>query len=208
MVLMRTSNTPAARLAILPAMLLAVAISAGYAQPLHRILPNGAQIVVEENHSSPVAVIRFYVDVGSVYEGEYLGAGISHLIEHCCGRGTAARSAEQIDQAEAAIGGQVNAYTTRDHTCYYMTTSGKYADKAIELLGDYMLGPTFPEAEVANQIDIVTREMARVDDNPVRAAYELFNQTMFRRHPQRYRVIGYPARFGKLTREDLVRFHS
>ncbi len=208
MVLMTRGKSSLARRLILVTVFVAFTTAAGDTQPLHRALPNGAQIVVEENHASPVAAVRFYVGVGSVHEGEYLGAGISHLIEHCCGRGTAARSAEQIDQAKAAIGGQANAYTTRDHTCYYMTTSGKDTDTAIELLGDYVLGATFPEAEVANQIDIVTREMARVDDNPVRAAYELFSQTMFRRHPQRYRVIGYPARFGKLTRENLVKFHG
>jgi len=181
--------------------------SAGIAGPLYRVLPNGAQIVVEENHAAPVAAIRFYVGVGSVYEGEYLGAGISHLIEHCCDRGTAQRSAEEIDQAETAIGGRVNAYTTYDHTCYHMTTSAQQVGEAIDLLGDYVLGATFPEQEVANQIKVITREIARVDDDPQRAAIELFNQTMFRRHPQRYRIIGYPAKFAALTREDLVKFH-
>ncbi|MCK4323430.1 MAG: insulinase family protein, partial [Armatimonadetes bacterium] len=71
----------------------------------------------------------------------------------------------------------------------------------------YVLGATFPEEQVANQIDVVTREIARVDDDPRRAAIELFSQTMFRRHPERYRIIGYPARFNELTREDLVKFH-
>ncbi len=187
-----------------------VALFAGlpaYAEPIHRVLPNGAHIVVEENHASPVAAIRFYVGVGSVYEGEYLGAGISHLVEHCSGRGTAMHTAVEIDEAEAAIGGYANAYTTHDHTCYHITTLGTWADQAIQLLGDYVLGASFPEEEVANQVDIVTREIARVDDDPMRAAYELFNQTMFRRHPQRYRVIGYPADFAGLVRKDLVKFH-
>ncbi len=181
--------------------------SAGFAQPLHRVLPNGAQIVVEENHAAPVAAIRFYVGIGSVYEGEYLGAGISHLVEHCCDKGTAQRSADDIDQAQAAIGGHMNAYTTRDHTCYYMTTSAQRVGEAIDLLGDYVLGATFPEEQVENQIDVVTREIARIDDDPGRAAIELFSQTMFRRHPERYRIIGYPAGFSELTRGDLVKFH-
>jgi len=181
--------------------------SAGLGAPVHRVLPNGAQIVVEENHAAPVAAVRFYVGVGSVYEGEYLGAGISHLVEHCCGRGTARRSAEEIDQVEAAIGGYVNAYTTYDHTCYHMTTSAQQVGEVIDLLGDYVLGATFPEEQVANQIDVVTREIARIDDDPQRAAIEMFSQTMFRRHPERYRIIGYPARFNELTREDLVGFH-
>jgi len=181
--------------------------SVALAVPIHRVLPNGAQIVVEENHAAPVAAVRFYVGVGSVYEGEYLGAGISHLVEHCCDRGTAQRSAEEIDQAQAAMGGYVNAYTTYDHTCYHVTTSAQQVDTAIDLLGDYVLGATFPKQEVDNQIKVITREIARVDDDPQRAAFELFNQTMFRRHPQRYRVIGYPARFNELTREDVVKFH-
>ncbi len=189
------------------AMAVAVVATVGLAQPLYRVLPNGAQIVVEENHAAPVAAVRFYVGVGSVYEGEYLGAGISHLIEHCCDRGTAQRSAEEIDQAEAAIGGYMNAYTTYDHTCYHMTTSAQQVGEVIDLLGDYVLGATFPEEQVANQIDVVTREIARIEDAPQRAAIELFNQTMFRRHPERYRIIGYSARFNELTREDMAKFH-
>ncbi len=181
--------------------------SAGLGAPVHRVLPNGAQIVVEENHAAPVAAVRFYVGVGSVYEGEYLGAGISHLVEHCCDEGTAQRTPEEIDQAQAAIGGHVNAYTSRDHTCYHMTTSAQQVGEAIDLLGDYVLGATFPQEQVANQIEVVTREIARIDDDPRRAAIELFGQTMFRRHPERYRIIGYPARFAELTREDLVKFH-
>jgi len=151
--------------------------------------------------------VRFYVGVGSVYEGEYLGAGISHLVEHCCGEGTAQRTAEEIDEAQGTIGGHMNAYTTRDHTCYHMTTSAQHVGEAIDLLGDYVLGATFPEEQVANQIEVVTREIARIDDDPQRSAIELFSQTMFQRHPERYRIIGYPARFNELTREDLVKFH-
>ncbi len=182
--------------------------SAGFGQPLYRALPNGAQIVVEEDHAAPVAAVRFYVGVGSVYEGEYLGAGISHLVEHCCDRGTARRTAAEIDQAQAVMGGYVNAYTTYDHTCYHITTSAQQVGEAIDLLGDYVLGATFPEEEVENQIKVIIREIARVDDDPQRAVLELFNQTMFRRHPQRYRVIGYPAKFAALTREDVVKFHQ
>jgi len=193
--------------ALLLAVLVFVASAAGYARPIHRVLPNGAQIVVEENHTSPVAAIRFYVGVGSLFEGEYMGAGISHLVEHCCGKGTPTHTAAQIDELEAAIGGHANAYTTRDHTCYYITTLGAWAGQAVDLLGDYVLGAIFPEEEVAQQIDVVTREIARVDDSPGRAIGELFNQTMFRRSPERYRVIGYLAEFNKLTREDLVKFH-
>ncbi|MCK4322889.1 MAG: insulinase family protein, partial [Armatimonadetes bacterium] len=118
--------------------------SAGLGAPVHRVLPNGAQIVVEEDHAAPVAAVRFYVGVGSVYEGEYLGAGISHLVEHCCDEGTAQRTAEEIDQAQAAIGGYMNAYTSRDHTCYHMTTSAQQVGEVIDLLGDYVLGATFP----------------------------------------------------------------
>jgi len=102
----------------------------------------------------------------------------------------------------------MNAYTTYDHTCYHITTSAQQVGEAIDLLGDYVLGATFPEQEVENQIKVITREIARVDDDPQRAVFELFNQTMFRRHPQRYRVIGYPAKFMALTWEDAVKFHQ
>ncbi|MFO7947378.1 MAG: pitrilysin family protein [Armatimonadota bacterium] len=171
------------------------------------VLDNGLTIAVDENHSAPVASVRFYVKVGSVYEGEYLGAGISHFVEHCVSEGTPTRTKEQIDEAIEALGNDSNAYTTSGHTCYYMNTAAQYVKDAAELIGDYVFHADFPIEAVKTQRGIIEREIARGDDEPHRRSHYLFQGTVFQQHPARHRVIGYEEQFNTLVRADLLKFH-
>jgi len=112
-------------LASLTALVLAGAAQAG--GPFRVVLPeNGMTVVLEENHSSPVVNLRFYVKAGSIYEGEYRGCGISHFLEHLVANGaTQSRTAEEYEIEIENIGGGSNAYTTKDHTCYFIETSSE-----------------------------------------------------------------------------------
>jgi zinc protease len=175
--------------------------------PLVKTLDNGARLIVEENHASPVVAVRLYVGTGSVFEGRWLGSGISHFVEHCAGEGTPTRTKADIEQLEEALGGSRNAFTSKRMTCYYMNTSPPDAAKAIDLLGDYVLGATFPPESVKTQQGIISREIARGDDDPGREINDLFFETMFLSHPDRYRIIGYEQPFTALTRDDLVAYH-
>ena len=84
----------------------------------HRILPNGLNVYVAENHNAPVFTMRVYVHAGSIHEQEFLGAGISHYCEHLVAGGTThERSEAETQRILRAIGGATNAYTTSDHTC-------------------------------------------------------------------------------------------
>ena len=172
------------------------------------VLPNGLTLAVEENHSSPVVAVRFYVKIGSVYEGDYLGAGISHFVEHCVGEGTPTRTKQQIDDLTESMGNEANAYTATAHTCYYITTSGKYLNQAAELIADYVFHANFPLDAVKTQRGIILREIAMGDDDPARRIWNLFTATAFQLHPARYRIIGYESQFNLLQRADLVAFHA
>lgn len=172
------------------------------------VLPNGLTLAVEENHSSPVVAVRFYVKIGSVYEGDYLGAGISHFVEHCVGEGTPTRTKQQIDDLTESMGNEANAYTATAHTCYYITTSGKYLNQAAELIADYVFHANFPLDAVKTQRGIILREIAMGDDDPARRIWNLFAATAFQLHPARYRIIGYESQFNLLQRADLVAFHA
>ena len=177
-------------------------------EPTKRILPNGLTILVQENHAAPVVAVRAYVRTGSIYEGDHLGAGISHLFEHVLGDGTKNRSKEQMNDEIQAIGGQYNAYTSYDVTAYHITTAAQYFPKALELIGDQLQNATFPDKEVKTQIGVIHNEMNMGEDDPDRELYKLFYNTAFQTHPVRYPVIGYTEIFDKLTQQDIVDYYK
>ncbi len=177
-------------------------------EPVKRILPNGLTVLVLENHAAPVVAVRAYVRTGSIYEGEHLGAGISHLFEHVLGEGTTKQSKQQLDDEVQAIGGQSNAYTSYDVTVYHLTTAAQYFRRALDITADELQNATFPDKEVKTQIGVIHKEMNMGADDPDSELYKLFYNTAFQVHPVRYPVIGYPEIFDKLTREDIVNYYK
>ncbi len=175
---------------------------------LKQTLPNGLTVLATPDHAAPVVAVRVYVRTGSIYEGKYLGAGLSHLFEHTLFEGTKTRDKVVINDELQAIGGQSNAYTSYDVTAYHVTTAKPYFARATGILADMMRNATFPEAEVKVQQGVIHNEMNLGEDNPDRAVSELFDQTAFRVHPARYPVIGYPAQFDALTRDDILSYYK
>jgi len=184
------------------------AFSASAQASQKKTLPNGLTILVQENHAAPVVAVRFYVQTGSIYEGQYLGAGISHLFEHVLQEGSKTRTKQQINDEAQAIGGQANAYTTNDVTAYHITTAAPYFNRALDNLADSLMNATFPEAEVKTQQGIIHHEMNMDDDDPDRVLWEAFYATAFIRHPVRLPVIGFQETFDKLTREDIISYYQ
>ena len=196
--------------AALPIAILVVVAPSAYCagiNPVEATLDNGLTVVVTENHAAPVVAIRFYVKTGSIYEDEFLGYGLSHYLEHTLSKGTPTRDQEEIDSTIEAIGNASNAYTSRDHCCYYITTATPYWETALDVLGDYVFNATFPEEEVDIQKGVILREIAMTEDDPGNRIYWLFAQTMFHVHPARYPIIGFTERFEELTRDDIVAYH-
>jgi len=173
------------------------------------VLPeNGLTVILRENHSSPVVNLRFYVKSGSIHEGQYLGAGITHYLEHLMSDGTTNRTLEEIEREVEEIGGGYNAYTTKDHACYFIETSKEHFDQALDLLSDQAMNVTLPQEAVDTQEGIIIREINMGYDEPSRRIYNMFGEVMFRVHPTKYPVIGYVENFERLTREDVVDYHS
>lgn len=190
------------------AAVLIVGLQTVAAEPIVETLDNGARLVVEVDHSRPVAAFRLYVGAGSIYEGRYLGGGITHFVEHTISEGSESRTLEEIEAELDALGNTYNAYTTKDHTCYYATTSGEDISRAIDVISDFVLHPSFPEEEVETQRGVILREMAMGDDEPGRRISHLLHETVFTTHPERYRIIGYPEVFNEITRDDIVAYHD
>jgi zinc protease len=173
-----------------------------------RTLPNGLTVLVQENHSAPVVAVRIYVKTGSIYENQFLGAGLSHLFEHTLFEGTKTLDKKQLNDEIQAIGGQSNAYTSYDVTAYHITTATPYFERALNVLADMTQNATFPEAEVKVQQGVIHNEMNLGEDDPERALSELFTATAFRVHPVRYPIIGYKSQFDRLTRDDILSYYK
>jgi zinc protease len=187
----------------------AVAAWAGDLDVKHRLLDNGLNVYVLENHNAPVFTMRVYVRAGSIYEQEFLGRGISHNCEHLVAGGTTHKRTEaDADRIIRAIGGAMNAYTTSGHTCYYISTSAEYADSVIDLLSDWTLNCAFTEEEYERERGVIQREITMGRDEPNRRIGKLYNGTMFVRHPEHFPTIGYRELFDLTTHEDLLAYYK
>jgi len=199
------------RLPLMLAVLLLVVAAAGMCaqvKPVQTTLTNGLRIVVVESHAAPVVAVRFYVKTGSICEGELLGHGLSHYLEHTVYMGTKTRTRAEIDATNEAIGNAGNAYTSTDHCCYYMTTATPYWETALALTGDVVFNGSFPAELLDNERGVILREIAMDNDQPESRIWDLFNETMFHVHPVRVPIIGYADLLAKTTREELVAYHA
>jgi zinc protease len=111
-------------------------------------LDNGLAIIVREDHSAPVVSTQAWVKTGSVHEGQWLGAGLSHILEHMLFKGTDSRGVGRIEQEVQEAGGYMNAYTSFDRTVFHIDVPNTGAQVANEILCDIMLHATLPEAEL------------------------------------------------------------
>ncbi len=186
----------------------ALAASAAWSVDASReVFANGLTAIVAEDHAHPVATVRVYVKAGSIYEDPYLGAGISHYIEHLLGEGTEKYTKEEMTAAVAEMGGAYNAYTWKDQVCYHIAVRADKVDQAIEHMAERVFRSTLPPASVANQRDIIVNEIRMGRDEPSRVLQKGFFRTAFREHPARYPVIGYEELFTALSRDDVFDYY-
>src|SRR5512147_1623672 len=129
-------------------------------------LENGLTIIVREDHSAPVVSAQAWCMAGSVHEGRWLGAGLSHVLEHMLFKGTTTRPGSRIDQEVQDAGGYMNAYTSFDRTVYHIDVPNTGARVAVDILCDIMQHATLPAAELVKELDVIRREMDMNHDDP------------------------------------------
>ena len=171
------------------------------------VLDNGLTVIVREDHSAPVVSAQAWARTGSIHEGEWLGAGLSHILEHMLFKGTESRGLGRIDQEVQEAGGYMNAYTSFDRTVYYIDVPNTGAQVAIDILCDIMQHATLPEVELEKELDVIRREIDMGHDDPGRRASRRLFETAYTVSPYRYTVIGYPDIFDQLRREDIVGYY-
>lgn len=170
-------------------------------------LENGLTIIVREDHTAPVVSAQAWAMTGSIHEGRWLGAGMSHVLEHMLFKGTSTRPASRIDQEVQEAGGYMNAYTSFDRTVYYIDVPNTGAAKAIEILCDIMQHATLPADELAKEKQVILREMDMNQDDPSRRSSRRLFETAYTRSPYRFTVIGYPDIYNELQQQDLIAYY-
>lgn len=169
--------------------------------------PNGLTALLAPQHELPLVSLQVWVETGSSMEGEYAGAGISHLLEHMVFKGTAEYSGQELNERVPALGGLWNAYTSTNRTVYYIDGPAAHWREFLHLLVQLTLHPTFPEEEFERERDVIRREMDMYADDPQDAAYHALIGTLFRKEERRLPVIGYRADFDALTHADMADYH-
>lgn len=144
-----------------------------------------------------------WIDVGSRDESAATN-GISHFIEHMVFKGTKKRSVKDIARSLESVGGYMNAFTGKEHTCYYARVLDEYADLAVDVLSDLALHATFAEKDMAKEKGVVIEELKNAEDDPDDIIHDYFDKVLFGKHPLGFPVIGTEPNLRSFTRSDLV----
>src|SRR5256886_1857392 len=172
------------------------------------VLPNGLTIIVQEDHSAPVASVQAWCATGSIDEDQHLGAGLSHILEHMLFKGTKTRSTNVIAQKIQDVGGYINAYTSFDRTVFWIDVPKDGVATALDVLADAIMNSSLPPEEYMKEQEVIRREFAMGLDDPDRVAGLLLFATAYQRHPYRFPVIGELEIYNQLTQEQVMQYYK
>ncbi|MET1116655.1 MAG: pitrilysin family protein [Comamonas sp.] len=177
---------------------------ANHPAPILRTLPNGVRLLalpMPHVHSASVGV---FLRVGSRDETPATN-GISHVLEHMAFKGTTTRSVQAINLDAERLGAEVNAYTGKDSTGYFMTGLGQHAQQLLGMTADIVLHSTFPEIELQRELEVIRQEAIEYDEDPEDSSSDLLDRALWGDDPMGMPVIGTVENILGFTRDDLVR---
>lgn len=169
------------------------------------VLPNGIMVVTEVVPHVRSVSIGFWVKAGSRAETPRV-RGVSHLIEHMLFKGTPSRSAKQIAEEVDRIGAQLNAYTSKEYTCYYAKCLDSHLPIAVDILSDIFRSSLLQESDLEKEKSVVIEEISMCEDNPDELAHDLIYRALWGDHQLGVNTLGERDTVRSLTREDLVSY--
>ena len=172
------------------------------------VLPDGLTVIVQEDHSAPVASVQAWCATGSIDEDERIGAGLSHILEHMLFKGTKTRTTNAIAQKIQDVGGYINAYTSFDRTVFWIDVPKDGVAAALDVLSDAMMNSTLPPEEYLKEQEVIRREFAMNLDDPDRMTGLLLFATAYQKHPYRLPVIGQMEIYNQLTQEQVMLYYK
>ena len=166
------------------------------------VLPGGLRVVSESMPGVRSVAFGIWVGVGSRDESPAL-SGSSHFLEHLLFKGTRSRTALEIATAMDAVGGEMNAFTAKEHTCYYANVLASDLPLAVQLLGDLVTDALNTAPDLESERTVVLEEIAMRDDEPADAVHDLYAETLFGDTPLGRSVLGTVESIDSLTRDDV-----
>ncbi len=167
----------------------------------HATLPNGLRVVAETDPRSYSMSLGYFVRAGSRNELDPQ-SGLSHFLEHMMFKGTAKRSAEDVNRELDELGGQSNAYTSEEQTVYYATVLPKFQDRIVDLLTD-MMTPVLDETEFETERNVILEEIAKYEDQPPFGGFERAMEIFFSPRGLGRRVLGTAESIEAMTSERM-----
>ena len=174
---------------------------------LKQHLDNGLDVCIQESTFAKMFALQCWIQVGSIHE-EAGEEGMSHCLEHMLFKGTKNFAVGELSRRIEFLGGEMNAYTSFDHTVFYITLPSLHAEEAVELLAEAIFHSTFDSDELGREKEVILEEMKRGEDSPSHALGRKIFETLYQGTRAATPIIGYERNIRAFTRDDVVRFHS
>ena len=168
-------------------------------------LSNGISVVMETMPYLKSAAFGVWVKVGSRYEDQ-TNNGIAHVIEHMLFKGTKNRSAKDLADEMAKIGGNINAFTSKECTSYYGTTISEHLPIAIDVISDMIKNSLFDDKDLKKEKGVIIEEIDMYDDSPEDLSHEMLQMMIWDQHPLGYQISGTKKIVKSITREQILNF--
>lgn len=169
------------------------------------VLPNGVRILLEEMADVRSVSVGIWVENGSRYERPSEG-GVSHFIEHMVFKGTKTRSAAQMAREMDGVGGQVNAFTTKEHTCFYARVLDTHVRQAVDVLCDMFFNARFSDEDVQTELSVILEEIGMYEDSPEDLVMERLFAAVYKGTPVGRPILGSPAVLRRQTGASLKEY--
>lgn len=168
-------------------------------------LDNGIRVLTEVMPQVRSVTLGFWVGVGSRDEVEEL-SGASHFLEHLLFKGTEKYSARQISETFDSLGGELNAFSAKEYTCFYARLLDEHVPIGVEILSDMLQNTLFRESDITSEREVVLEEINLYEDTPDDRIHDLFASALWKSHPLGKAVLGHIGTVSNFTRDDVFNF--
>lgn len=171
------------------------------------VLENGITLVTEQIPQFRSCSLGIWAQAGSRHERQEQ-SGLSHFLEHMLFKGTQRRNATQIAEAMDGVGGQLNAFTEKEQTCYYARVMDQHLPMALDILSDMFLNSVFDPHEIEREKGVILEEIKMYDDAPDEMVFDVFTSAVWRGHPLGRSILGTKEVISGLTRERVLEYRN
>jgi mitochondrial-processing peptidase subunit beta len=168
-------------------------------------LPNGLRVATESQPWAQTATVGVWIDAGSRYESRETN-GTAHFLEHLAFKGTQRRSVKQLEVEVENMGGHLNAYTSREHTCYYAKVTKEHVGGAVDILADILQHSRLDEAAIERERSVILREMQEVNGDPAELVFDHLHATAFQKSSLGRTILGPTENVKRISKADIAAY--